>query len=51
MNKANLKSYAPQARKDFITAVTARASLLGITAAHVSAASVSGGVAIIDGME
>jgi type II restriction/modification system DNA methylase subunit YeeA len=51
MNKSNLKSYAPQARKDFITAVTARASLLGITAAHVSAASVSGGVAIIDGME
>jgi hypothetical protein len=51
MNKFNLKSYAPQARKDFITAVTARASLLGITAAHVSAASVSGGVAIIDGME
>ncbi|MDZ4238436.1 MAG: BREX-1 system adenine-specific DNA-methyltransferase PglX, partial [Hydrogenophaga sp.] len=51
MNKSNLKSYAPQARKDFITAVTARASLLGITAAHVSAASVSGGVAIIDGVE
>ncbi|MDZ4187960.1 MAG: BREX-1 system adenine-specific DNA-methyltransferase PglX [Hydrogenophaga sp.] len=51
MNKANLKSYAPQARKDFITAVTARASLLGITAEHVSPATVSGGVAIIDGME
>ena len=51
MNKANLKSYAPQARKDFITAVTARASLLGVTAEHVSPATVSGGVAIIDGME
>jgi hypothetical protein len=25
MNKSNLKSYAPQARKDFIAAVTARA--------------------------
>lgn len=30
MNKANLKSYAPQARKDFIAAVTARAHLLGL---------------------
>jgi hypothetical protein len=26
MNKAKLKSYAPQARKDFIAAVTARTS-------------------------
>jgi len=31
MNKAKLKSYAPQARKDFITAVTARANLLGLS--------------------
>lgn len=31
MNKANLKSYAPQARKDFIAAVTARANLLGLS--------------------
>ncbi len=31
MNKAKLKSYAPQARKDFIAAVTARANLLGIS--------------------
>lgn len=30
MNKSNLKSYAPQARKDFIAAVTARANLLGL---------------------
>jgi hypothetical protein len=30
MNKAKLKSYAPQARKDFIAAVTARANLLGL---------------------
>lgn len=29
MNKSKLKSYAPQARKDFIAAVTARANLLG----------------------
>jgi type II restriction/modification system DNA methylase subunit YeeA len=31
MNKAKLKTYAPQARKDFIAAVTARANLLGIS--------------------
>jgi type II restriction/modification system DNA methylase subunit YeeA len=31
MNKANLKLYAPQARKDFIAAVTARANLLGLS--------------------
>lgn len=31
MNKTKLKSYAPQARKDFITAVTARANLLGLS--------------------
>lgn len=30
MNKTKLKSYAPQARKDFIAAVTARANLLGL---------------------
>lgn len=31
MNTAPLKSYAPQARKDFIAAVTARANLLGLS--------------------
>jgi type II restriction/modification system DNA methylase subunit YeeA len=31
MNKAKLKSYAPQARRDFIAAVTARAHLLGVS--------------------
>lgn len=51
MNKSNLKSYAPQARKDFIAAITARAALLGITAERVVPAMVSGGVAIIDGVE
>ena len=29
MNKAKLKTYAPQARRDFIAAVTQRANLLG----------------------
>lgn len=49
MNKSNLKSYAPQARKDFIAAVTARAQQLGITLAQVQPVTVSGDVAIIDG--
>ena len=49
MNKTNLKSYAPQARKDFIAAVTARAQQLGITLAQVQPVTVSGDVAIIDG--
>jgi hypothetical protein len=35
MNKANLKSYAPKARLDFIKAVTERANVLGISAAGV----------------
>jgi len=30
MNKSNLKSYAPQARRDFIDMVTSRAAQLGI---------------------
>jgi hypothetical protein len=34
MNKAKLKTYAPQARKDFIAAVVARANLLGISEKH-----------------
>lgn len=51
MNKNNLKSYAPQARKDFIAAVTARAQQLGITLGRVAPISVSGDVALIDGVE
>ena len=51
MNKNNLKSYAPQARKDFIAAVTARAQQLGMTATHTQPVSVSGDVALIDGVE
>lgn len=33
MNKSKLKTYALQARKDFIAAVTARANLLGLSEA------------------
>lgn len=51
MNKAKLKSYAPQARKDFIAAVTARANQLGISEDSVSAAERRGDILIIDGRE
>ncbi len=51
MNKANLKSYAPRARLDFIAAVTARANLLGISATGALPAVVRGDVVIIDGRE
>ena len=51
MNKANLKSYAPKARLDFIAAVTARANLLGISAESVLPADVHGDVLIIGGRE
>lgn len=55
MNKNNLKSYAPQARKDFIAAVKARANLLGLSddngTLKIAEATVSGDVAIIVGRE
>ncbi|MFM2406353.1 MAG: hypothetical protein RL223_4233, partial [Pseudomonadota bacterium] len=54
MNKANLKRYAPQARKDFIAAVTARAQLLGLSATaddrpQAEPCTVQGDVALIHG--
>ena len=53
MNKANLKSYAPQARKDFIAAVTARAHQLGLAEQggqlEVAAAHTQGDVTVIAG--
>src|SRR5665647_516506 len=53
MNKANLKSYAPQARKDFIAAVTARANLLGLSdragKLEVAASQPQGDVTVIAG--
>ena len=51
MNKANLKSYAPKARLDFIKAVTERANVLGISAAGTVPAQLRGDVVIIDGRE
>lgn len=53
MNKAKLKSYAPQARKDFIAAVTARANLLGLSETagklEVAASQPQGDVTVIAG--
>ena len=53
MNKAKLKSYAPQARLDFIAAVTARANLLGLSekSGHleVAPAQTQGDVTLIAG--
>ena len=53
MNKAKLKTYAPQARKDFIAAVTARANQLGLSEQdgklEVATAEMSGDVVIIVG--
>ncbi|MBG6075364.1 BREX-1 system adenine-specific DNA-methyltransferase PglX [Polaromonas sp. CG_9.11] len=53
MNKAKLKSYAPQARQDFIAAVTARANLLGLSdkagQLQVAPAQTQGDVTLIAG--
>lgn len=53
MNKSALKSYAPQARRDFIEMVTSRANQLGILEhkgqLHVEACAVQGDVALIAG--
>ena len=53
MNKNKLKSYAPQARKDFIAAVTARANLLGLSSSNghldILPATHQGDVTLIDG--
>lgn len=55
MNKSKLKSYAPQARRDFIAAVTARANLLGLSDSggklEVAIGERKGDIALIAGME
>ncbi len=55
MNKAKLKTYAPQARKEFIAAVIARANLLGLSEAggqlEVAPGERKGDIAIIAGRE
>ncbi len=49
MNKTRLKNYAPQARLDFIKAVTDRAAYLGLTRDLVADAQISGDFVIIAG--
>lgn len=53
MNKNKLKTYAPQARKDLIAAVTARANLLGLSEAKgqlvVAEAKMTGDIVLIAG--
>ena len=53
MNKAKLKAYAPQARKDFIAAVTARAHQIGLAekngSVEIASAEKSGDFVIIAG--
>jgi type II restriction/modification system DNA methylase subunit YeeA len=49
MNRAKLKNYAPQARRDFIRAVTDRAAYYGLTAKKVEPVTEKGDVAIIEG--
>ena len=49
MNHTALNSYAPQARRDFIQAVTDRAAFYGVTAARIEPITVKGDVAIIGG--
>ena len=55
MNKNKLKTYAPQARLDFIAAVKARANMLGLSEQGdkllIAEANVSGEVAVIAGRE
>ena len=49
MNRSKLKNYAPQARRDFIQAVTDRASYYGLTADQIVPMTEQGDVAIIAG--
>ena len=51
MNRNKLKTYAPQARRDFIQAMTDRASFYGITPTKTEAVVVTGDVAVIGGRE
>jgi hypothetical protein len=49
MNRTKIKNYAPQARRDFLQAVTDRAAHLGLTAATIEPVKVQGDVAVIGG--
>ena len=49
MNRTNLKNYAPQARRDFIQAMTDRAAYFGLTDTKSEPVVVKGDVAVIGG--
>lgn len=49
MNKSQLKTYAPKARRDFIQMVRQRADVLGLTKAEIAKPEVQGDVAVIEG--
>jgi len=49
MNRNKLKTYAPQARRDFIQAVTDRAALYGLTAKKIEPTTEKGDVVLIAG--
>ncbi|MFH1922092.1 MAG: BREX-1 system adenine-specific DNA-methyltransferase PglX, partial [Planctomycetota bacterium] len=51
MNRTNLKNYAPQARQDFIQAMTDRAAYFGLTANEIEPIVERGDVAVIAGRE
>lgn len=49
MNRSKLKTYAPQARRDFIRAMTDRAAFYGLTKEKIEPVVVQGDVALIGG--
>ena len=49
MNRTKLKNYAPQARRDFIQAMTDRAAFFGLTAKKTEPVVEKGDVAVIGG--
>jgi SAM-dependent methyltransferase len=51
MNRTDLKNYAPQARRDFIQAITYRAAHYGLTANKIEPVVERGDVAVIAGKE
>jgi hypothetical protein len=49
MNRSKLKTFAPQARRDFIRAMTDRAALYGLTKDKIDPVTLQGDVALIGG--
>ena len=49
MNTAQIKAYAPKARRDFIQAVTEKANQVGLSAENIEPVEIKGDVAIIAG--